>query len=159
MKGPLSAAKGVLTLALVLCAGACARPFDSSASPAARLAASIELRESANLRATSKHGFTLNERGSVTGTVSGTIYVHLTVVSTSRVVAEVSMYAGGASITGQASASYRRGNTMGTFAGSISIVRGSGRYARAHGTGLSFSGTIRRSDDAVTVRMSGVIAD
>jgi hypothetical protein len=134
-------------------------PASSLAAPAAHTAKTIELRESASLQATSKHGFTLNERGSVSGTVNGTIYVHLTVASTSRVVAEVNMYAGGGSITGQATASYRRGSTTGTFTGAISIVRGSGRYARARGSGLSFSGTIRRSDDAVTVRMSGSISD
>ena len=41
---------------------------------------------------TSKHGFTLNERGSASGTVTGTIYVHLTIVSTDRVTAEVNIY-------------------------------------------------------------------
>jgi hypothetical protein len=149
-----------MALALGLSSGASPLGAASSlAAPAAHTAKIIELRESASLRATSKHGFTLNERGSVSGTVNGTIYVHLTVVSTSRVEAEVNMYAGGGSIAGQATAGYRRGSTTGTFSGSISIVRGSGRYARARGKGLSFSGTIRRADDAVTVRMSGSISD
>ncbi|MHB8242187.1 MAG: hypothetical protein ACYDHN_09365 [Solirubrobacteraceae bacterium] len=126
---------------------------------AAEAARTTALNESGHLRATSKHGFTLNERGSVSGTVTGTIYVHLTVVSTSRVSAEVNMYPSGGSISGHASASYKKGSQTGSFSGTMTITRGTGRYAGAHGVGLSFSGTIRRSDDAVTVRMSGTVAE
>lgn len=129
------------------------------ASQTAQAARTTALNESGHLRATSKHGFTLNERGSVAGTVTGTIYVHLTVVSTSRVSAEVSMYPSGGSISGYASASYTKGNQTGSFSGTLTVTRGSGRYAGAHGSGLSFSGTIRRSDDAVTVRVSGTVTE
>ena len=34
-------------------------------------------------------------------------------------------------------------------------MRGTGKYAHAHGSGLSFSGTIERSNDAVTVHVNG----
>jgi hypothetical protein len=37
----------------------------------------------------------------------------------------------------------------------MSITRGSGRYSHAHGSGLSFTGTIQRSNDAVTVHVNG----
>ena len=68
----------------------------------------VSLHETGNLRLTSKHGFTLNEQGSATGTFSGTIYVHLTIVSSSRVKAEVSISRSGGSISGEATASYHR---------------------------------------------------
>ena len=111
--------------------------------------------ERGRLHMTSKHGFTLNEQGSASGTITGTIYVHLTVVSTNRVTAEVSIYPSGGSISGDGTANYLRGSTTADFSGSMSISRGTGSYDHAHGSGLSFSGTIQRSNDAVTVHVSG----
>jgi hypothetical protein len=115
----------------------------------------ISLNESAQLHLTSRHGFTLNEQGSASGPVSGTMYVHLTIVSTTRVVAEVNFYPRGGSISGKAIASYRRGSSTASFTGTMSITRGTGSYAHARGSGLSFSGTIRRSDEAIAVQVHG----
>jgi hypothetical protein len=122
---------------------------------AAQSARTIALDESARLHLTSRHGFTLNEQGSASGSVAGTMYVHLTIVSTTRVVAEVNFYPRGGSISGKAVASYRRGSSTASFAGTMSIARGTGGYAHARGTGLSFSGTIRRSDEAIAVQVHG----
>ena len=52
----------------------------------------FSLNENGSLHLTSKHGFTLNEQGSASGTVRGTIYVHLSIVSSSHVTAEVNIY-------------------------------------------------------------------
>jgi hypothetical protein len=145
-----------LSLGVSMISGLLARAEASRAAvPSAHLARTFSLNESGRLRLTSKHGFTLNERGSASGTVAGTIYVHLTIVSTNRVRAEVNIYPPGGSISGEGTASYLRGSTTASFSGSISIDRGSGSYAHAHGRGLSFSGTIARSDDAITVHVSG----
>jgi hypothetical protein len=122
-------------------------------------ASAISLNESGELQLTSRRGFTLNERGSATGTVKGTIYVHLRIVSASRVSAEINIYPTGGSITGYGTAGYRRDGATGTFSGSLSIVRGSGSYSHAHGSGLDFTGTIRRSDYAVTVHVRGTVID
>jgi hypothetical protein len=123
-------------------------------------ARTISLNETGRLHLTSKHNFTLNEQGSASGTVAGTIYVHLTAVSTSRVTAEVNIYANGASISGNGNASYHRASTTASFSGSMSIDRGSGSYAHVHGSGLSFSGTIAESNrDAITVHVSGRVSD
>ena len=127
--------------------------------PFALTARSISLNESGDLQLTSRRGFTLNERGSATGTVKGTIYVHLRIVSASRVSAEVNIYPTGGSITGYGTAGYRREGATGSFSGSLSIVRGSGSYSHAHGSGLSFTGTIRRSNYAVTVHVDGTVTD
>jgi hypothetical protein len=135
-------------------------PGVSAAAPERGFASrTFSLNENGVLHATSKHEFTLNEQGSASGTITGTIYVHLTVVSTDRVTAEVNIYPRGGSITGYGTASYRRGSATATFSGSASIARGSGSYAHAHGSGLSFSGTIARSNDAITVHMSGTVSD
>lgn len=128
-----------------------------STAPAAtaRAAGTISLNDSGRLHLTSHHSFTLNEQGSASGTISGTIYIHLNVVSTNRVTAEVSIYPSGGSLTGSANASYRPAGAVATFSGTMSVTRGTGHYNGAHGSGLAFSGTIQRSNDAVTVRVSG----
>jgi hypothetical protein len=159
---------GILaTVALALGVSSAAASFgalDAAAShaagPPARAARTISLNETGHLHLTSKHNFTLNEEGSASGTAAGKIYVHLTAVSSSRVVAEINIYPHGGSLSGNGSGSYRRSGTTATFSGSLSIGRGTGSYARAHGSGLSFSGTIAEShDDAITVHVSGRVSD
>jgi hypothetical protein len=130
-----------------------------AAQPRAHAARTVSLRDTGNLRLMSKHGFTLNERGTASGTVRGTIYVHLTIVATNRVTAEVSIYPSGGSITGEATASYHKGSASATFFGSLSIARGTGSFANARGSGLSFSGTIQKSNQAITVHVSGTVTD
>jgi hypothetical protein len=107
--------------------------LDTSVSPAvasrsASDARTIPLNENGDLRLTSRRGFTLNEQGRASGTVAGTIYVHLKIVSTRRVTAEVNIYPKGGSISGYGSASYRRQGATGYFSGTLSINRGSGSY-------------------------------
>ncbi|HEY2719474.1 MAG TPA: autotransporter [Solirubrobacteraceae bacterium] len=139
--------------------GAPATVAASSVVHVGRIARSLSLNESARLHLTSHRGLTLNEQGSASGTISGTIFIHLHVASTNRVTAEVSIYPNGGSITGLASASYRPSGAVATFSGTMNVARGTGRYAHASGSGLSFTGTIRRTDDAVTVRVSGRMSD
>jgi hypothetical protein len=120
----------------------------------------VSLKETGRLHLTSKHNFTLNEQGSASGTATGRIYVHLTATSTSRVTVEVNIYPRGGSISGHGAGSYRRSGTTAEFSGAMSIDRGTGSFARIHGTGLSFNGTIAESDrDAITVYVSGRVSD
>ncbi len=128
-------------------------------APRARSARTVSLHETGNLRLTSKRGFTLNEQGSATGTLSGTIHVRLTIVSSSHVKAEVSISRNGGSISGEAIASYHRSRESASFSGSLSVNGGTGSYSHAHGSGLSFGGTIQNSNDAIAVHLSGPISD
>jgi hypothetical protein len=130
----------------------------ASRGATARVAGTLSLSDTGHLHRTSHHGFTLDEQGSASGTIAGTIYIHLKIVSTNRVTAEVSIYPSGSSITGYATADYRPAGAVASFSGTMVIERGTGRYNGAHGSGLSFTGTVARSDDAVTVRVSGRIS-
>jgi hypothetical protein len=121
----------------------------------ARTARTISLNESGHLHLTSKHGFTLNEMGSASGTIDGTIYLHLNVVDLNRVTAEVNIYPNGGSVTGDAKASYQVAGATASFSGTMSISRGTGSYNGAHASNLRFSGTVARSNDAVNVHLSG----
>jgi hypothetical protein len=148
-------ALGGVACALTLGAGGA---FGSTGSPPARAASTISLNESGNLHLTSHHGFHLNEQGTASGTIRGSIYIHLDVSSTNRVTAEVNIYPSNGSLTGSGSANYRSDGGRATFSGTLSISRGSGSYAGAHASNLSFSGTIERSNDATTVHLSGPLS-
>jgi hypothetical protein len=115
----------------------------------------FSLIETGHLHLTSHHAFTLNEQGTASGTIPGTIFIHLNVISTNQVTAEVNIYPSGGSLTGRATASYHPAGAVATFSGTMAIVRGTGKYSHAGGTGLSFSGTVSRTNDAVTVHMTG----
>jgi hypothetical protein len=143
----------LLAIALVVVSAVLGAP--SSPAATARDARTFTLSDYGRLHLTSHHGFTLNEKGSASGTISGPIYIHLTVASTNRVTAEVNLYPHGGSLTGYANASYRPSGAVATFSGTMAVVRGTGSYRHAHGSGLSFTGTIQRSNDAVTVHVSG----
>jgi hypothetical protein len=124
----------------------------------ARISRTVSLGETGHLRLTSKKGFTLNERGSASGTIAGTIYIHLHLVSDTKVTAEVNIYPREGSLTGSGSAAYRVVGGYASFSGTLSITRGSGKYAHARASGLRFTGTIQRRDDSVTVRLSGPLS-
>jgi hypothetical protein len=152
--------RSLLAAAILLAAAACALALNAGgASGATALAArTITLNESGRLHLTSHHGFRLNEQGTASGTIKGSIYIHLTVSSTNRVTAEVSIYPSNGSLTGYGTANYRANGGQATFSGTLSISRGSGHYAHAHASGLGFSGTIQRSNDATTVHVSGPLS-
>jgi hypothetical protein len=167
---------GILTATTAACGAiAVAAPVgaDSATAPAtqpayaaravlptqpAHAARTVSLRETGQLHLVSKHGFTLNEQGTASGTIDGPIGVRLTIVSTSRVSAEITISPRGGSISGEGTASYHKGQTSASFAGAMSIDHRSGSYAHAQGSGLSFSGTIARSNDAIVVHVSGSLS-
>lgn len=131
----------------------------AGATPSARSARTISLSETGHLHLTSKHGFTLNEEGSATGTIKGTIYIHLHIANNhGEVTAEVNIYPHGGSLSGSGSASYQVQGAYAVFVGKLSISRGTGSYAHAHASSLRFSGSIQRRSDAVAVQLSGPLS-
>jgi len=155
----LLAVAATVSLAASWASGTLALSASQARAAVARGARVLSLSENGSLHLTSKHGFTLNEQGLASGTLRGTIYVHLSIVSSSRVTAELNIYPSDGSITARGSASYRKERTSARFSGSMSIERGTGSYAHGRGSGLSFSGTIQRSNDAVTVHVAGKAFD
>jgi len=118
----------------------------------------LPITESAELHLTSKHGFTLNEEGEAHGTIRGAIYIHLHLVSNNDVTSEVEIYPSSGSLSGQGSAGYRVLGAYASFSGHLTLTRGSGSYAGAHASSLSFQGTIERRNDAVSVRLTGTLS-
>jgi hypothetical protein len=142
---------GALATAIVLGTGAA-----GAASPHAKAARSLNLNDSARLHLQNKHGLVLKEAGNAKGTLGGPLYLQLDVTSTRSVTAQVQVYPKeGGSISGNAKANYRVQGSFATFSGTLAITKGSGTYSKAKASALSFSGTIQRSNDAVTVHVSG----
>lgn len=140
-------------------AGICSVVFAVAAwASGAQASRTITLNDSGQLHRTSQHGFNLYESGSASGTLTGSLSLHLDVVSTNRVTATLTVSPKGGSMTGTASASYHNNGGTATFSGVMSISHGTGTYSHAHGSGLSFSGTIQRSNDAVTVKVNGSLS-
>jgi hypothetical protein len=155
-----SARLRISTAALALGAVATAAAFGGgaagAASPHAKAARSLNLDDSASLHLQNKHGIELKEGGTAKGTLGGPLYLQLKVTSTRSVTAQVQVYpSGGGSVSGSAKASYHVSGATATFSGTMAITKGSGKYSKAKASALSFSGTIKRSNDAVTVRVSG----
>jgi len=144
-------------LAAVCGHAAASRAAGLCPSGCARIARTYVLSETGQLHRTGGRQTInqINEQGSASGTITGTIYIHLHETSPNSVTAEVNIYPAGGSITGTAGAGFRNNGSYATFNGTMTIVRGTGRYAHAHGSGLSFTGTIQRGNDATTVRVKG----
>jgi hypothetical protein len=149
----------ISSAALALGAVATATVFGTgaagAASPHARAARSIDLNDSASLHLQNKHGIELKEGGTAKGNLPGPLYLQLKVTSTRSVSAEVQVYPKGGSVSGSAKASYHVSGSTATFSGTMEVTKGSGAYSKAKASALKFSGTIQRSNDAVTVRVSG----
>lgn len=153
-----SARLRISSAALALGAVATATVFGTgaaAASPHARAARSVDLNDSASLHLQNKHGIELKEGGTAKGNLPGPLYLQLKVTSTRSVSAEVQVYPKGGSISGSAKASYHVSGATATFSGTMEVTKGGGSYSKAKASALKFSGTIQRSNDAVTVHVSG----
>lgn len=127
------------------------------ATPRAEAARSVRLSESGHLHRTSASGQQLNGQGTFTGTVHGTVYIHLWVGSGRTFTAEVNVYARKGSLSGHGTGSYHLSGGFVQFSGRFSITRGTGRYRHARARGVSFTGSVQLLNDVVTVRLSGVL--
>jgi len=144
---------GVLLAGLAAGVSAAAGP-----RPTAVAARTVSLHESGRLHLTSSHGLLLNEQGSASGTIGGSMYIHLNVSSETSVTASVYIYPHGGSLSGYGRASYQVGSSYASFSGTLSITKGSGSYAHAQARSLRFTGTIQRRTDAVAVQLSGPLS-
>jgi hypothetical protein len=133
---------GVLLAAVLGAPTASARP------------ALTDLDEYGTLALENNKGATIDERGRGTGTFNCNVYIQLTLSGT-LVRAEYSAYPQGGSIVGTATAHIHSATTKAAyFSGTITLNRGTGRYAAASGT-ASFQGAINRTSYAMTVRVAG----
>lgn len=147
------AAALVATLALGLVGCVCAHSARVWAAPIAVAARTLNVTDTAHLHLTGTSGSLLIEEGPASGALPGTVGVHFRIGAT--VSGSFTIYPrGGGSISGHGSATLRSAGTYASFGGSMSVSGGSGRYAKAHGSG-GFYGVVNRRTDELTVQTTG----
>jgi hypothetical protein len=140
-------------LALALWAGGI-----SSAAPSAQSAKrkTLNLSGTAYLHLTRKSGNVIYEKGTATGTLPGTVTARF-VTGITKVTGTVTFrpYSGG-SLTLTAVGYPKSTKTVTRFSGNVAVLKGSGRFKNALGSG-TFSGTANRKTWAVTVKANARI--
>lgn len=124
----------------------------AAAAPAVRAARTATVDDTGHLRLLNASGSILNEAGPVSGTLPGRVKVRLVVRA--DVTASFTIEAGGGAIVGHGSAVLHSSREYASFGGSLSVDRGTGRYAHAGGSGKLY-GVIDRSNDTLTVQTVG----
>lgn len=145
-----------LLAATVLAAAAVGTGAAGAAGPSAKAARTLNLSDSANLSLNNHKGVELKESGTAHGNLPGSIFIQLRLASSRSVTAKIQVYPSGGSVSASASATYRVvTSSSASFSGTLKITGGSGRYSKAKGSGLSFTGTVHRPSDSVSVHVSG----
>lgn len=122
-------------------------------SPTANSAHALNVKDEGHLHAVSNSGAELVEEGRVSGTIPGKLKVSFNIGAT--ISAKFTIYAnGGGSISGRGGGALHSTGVYSSFGGSLKVTGGSGRYARAHGSGNLF-GAINRKTYALTVQTVG----
>jgi hypothetical protein len=102
-------------------------------------------------------GNTLVEEGRSHGGLSGRIRATL-VLNGTTVGCVFTVYLSGGSVTGRGSAKLNVGHgTYASFAGTLSISHGTGRYRHARGSGRIY-GSLNRNDDSAVVQALGTMS-
>jgi hypothetical protein len=158
------AAKRVRRLALaalavtsVLAAGGPAphaRAAADRGGPPAHASRSLRARDEAHLRYVSASGSTLYETGRASGTLPGAMHVRMNVGPTFS--GSFTIYAAGGAIAGRGSAVPHGVGVYESFAGSLRVTGGSGRFRRARGTAKLY-GTFNRNTYALLIQTAGVL--
>jgi hypothetical protein len=118
----------------------------------ARAAHVLAATDAANLHYVSASGSLLLDEGKASGTLPGSMRVHLNLGTTFT--STFTIFASGGSISGRGSAKPHGFGKYESFAGTLIVTGGTGRYARAHGRGR-FYGTFNRSNYALVVKTTG----
>jgi hypothetical protein len=130
----------------------------AQAGPSARVAGTLAFNINSNLRLVGHPGHILNERGTFTGSQSGTIEVRFVSVTSTSGEATFTAYSSkGGSVSGRTAT---RGHVVGStayFTGTMTITGGTGRWSHASGRNLRFSGSVDRRDFHATTQMQGTI--
>ncbi|HLM86856.1 MAG TPA: hypothetical protein VK272_11780 [Solirubrobacteraceae bacterium] len=100
----------------------------------------------------SSSGSLLLDEGKATGTLPGSMRAHLDLGTTFT--GTFTIYASGGSIQGRGSATPHGSGTYESFAGTLTVTGGTGRYAHAHGHGGLY-GTFDRDTYALVIKTTG----
>lgn len=120
----------------------------------ARAARTLRASDTAHLHYVSASGSLLYEQGGASGTLPGSMRVHLNVGATFT--GSFTIYTRGGTIDGHGRATPHGSGVYESFAGSLVVSGGSGRYAHAHGR-AGLYGTFNRNSYALLVQTTGTL--
>ena len=160
-RSPLRLACTRLVLAaialLAIAASAVSNALASHDAPVAQAARALAFNINASLHRVGPAGHVLNEKGSFSGTQSGTIAVRFTFVNAISGSATFVAYSSrGGSVSGRATIRGHIGATV-YFTGIVTITGGTGRWTHASGRNLRFSGTVDPNDFHAGAHIDGTI--
>jgi hypothetical protein len=123
---------------------------------AASLAAGADLHalDTAKLHYVGAVGEEVYETGSASGTLPGSMRVHMIFASTFS--GSFAIYTRGGRIDGHGKARPHGEGVYESFAGTLIVTGGTGRYRRAHGTARLY-GTFNRENYALTIQTAGTL--
>lgn len=123
-------------------------------APRARSAKALQAHDSANLRYISASGSTLYEVGKASGTLPGSMQVHMQL--SARFTGSFVIYISGGSITGRGSATPHGSGRYESFAGTLAVTGGTGRFGHASGTAKLY-GVFDRKSYALSIQTAGTL--
>ncbi len=133
-----------------------AAPASAGQPPVKALAARVlNATDTAHLHYISASGSLLFEEGKATGTLPGSMRVHLNVGTIFA--GSFTIYASGGSIEGHGSAAPHGSGTYESFSGTLTVVGGTGRYVHARGHGGLY-GTFDRDNYALVIKTTGSLS-
>lgn len=128
-------------------------------APVASAARSVQLKLSVNTYLVGRAGRTFNERGRVSGSINGTVAGHFVSIESTRGRAEFIIYdSHGGSLT---CVVITHGQVVGAIVhgeGTLSIVKGTGRWAHARSTSIRYTGTVDRRNFRGAGQMLGSVS-
>jgi hypothetical protein len=128
----------------------------ASAHSRARVARTLNVTDTTHLHFVREEANSiLLEQGVATGGLPGKVTAHLDVGA--RVKASFTISTRSGSLIGQGSGVLHSSGEYSSFGGSMTVTRGTGRYAHAHGHG-GFYGTFNRNTYAATVQTTGTLS-
>ena len=137
---PMAIISVVLSLAALLASGGYASPFQARAHSARTL----NVTDTAHVHLVSEtESGELVEEGQAKGAFPGTVKVQLSISATINATFTIRTHYG--SLSGRGSGAIHGTGREASFGGSMTVTRGTGRYAHAHGHG-GFYGTIDREN-------------
>lgn len=120
----------------------------------AHAAQALRATDTAHLRYVSASGSLLYETGRASGRLPGSMHVRMRVSSTFT--GSFTIYTSNGSISGHGSARPHGSGVYESFAGTLLVTGGSGRYRHAHGR-AGLYGTFNRNTYALVVQTTGTL--
>jgi hypothetical protein len=123
--------------------------------PSAIIAGALQAKDSAKLHYVKSSGSTLYEEGTAHGTLPGSMRAYCDLGSTFT--ANFTIYTDGSTIKGHGTATPHGSGIYESFAGTLLVTGGTGRYLHAHGR-AGLYGTFDRRTYAMTVQTTGSLS-